>query len=263
MKKKKTRNDKTLNIGEELVRIARKKNNSPESALNLFIDYALRAFDVSKIEASESYEEWVKAVLAEDGDYKDLCLEWMKKVHESLVKGKAYDFFGGVYEEMFQSKGKASSTGQFFTPMGVCELMARLTPPNDDGGLIRLSDPCCGSGRLLLAHIAENIKNRGRMIAHAEDIDIVSCGMCALNLMAHECFGAVVCHDVLMYDVPHTVFIVNECKTPDYNPVMSIRTLKGETAERWWKAGGYNRLEEYFKKQDNEKDKDKDKDPVH
>lgn len=251
MKKK---NEKNNNIGEELVRIARKKNSSPESALNLFIEHALRAFDVSKIENSATYEEWVGAVLAEDNDYKDLVVTWMKNVHESLAKGKAYDFFGGVYEEMFQSKGKASSTGQFFTPMGVCEVMARLAPPNDDGGLIRLSDPCCGSGRLALAHIAENIKNRHRMIAHAEDIDIVSCGMCALNLMVHECFGAVVCHDVLMYDVPHTVFIVNECKVPSYNPVMSIRTLKGDTAEKWWKSGGYYRLDEYFNRQQYEQE---------
>lgn len=249
--------EKTYDIGNELIRVAKVRNKSPESALNLFIEHALKTFDVAKVGQNDSYEGWVKAVIEEDKEYSGLITTWMEKVYNALSNGKTYDFFGGVYEEMFQSRGKASSTGQFFTPMGVCELMARLTPPPDNGGIIRISDPCCGSGRLILAHIGENLKDRYRTIAYAEDIDIVSCGMCALNLMAHECFGAVVCHDVLLYNVPHTVFIVNECKVPRYNQVMSIRTLKGEDAERWWNAGCYYKLEDYLKNDKYEKDETK------
>lgn len=62
--------------------------------------------------------------------------------------------FGLIYEEMYLSRGKASKTGQFFTPRSVSDLMAQIsTLGSQDHG--KVNDCAAGSGRLLLAHYVE------------------------------------------------------------------------------------------------------------
>lgn len=64
--------------------------------------------------------------------------------------------------------------------------------------------------------------------------------------MVHCCYGAVVCHDVLMYNTPHTVYLINECQVPYPSPVMCIRTLTGEQAAEWWNTGGFSKMPLYY-----------------
>lgn len=232
-------------VGQELIHISTKKNLSAENALNNFLDFALRAFDIGKILNSTSYDEWREKILEEDTAYTSVLMRWMHDVNFAISDGKSCDFFGGIYEAMFQGKGKASRTGQFFTPMSLCRLMSSITKAEDKNGILRISDPCCGSGRLLLGHFESADRSKGHIYI-GEDIDPTSCKMTALNLMVHCCFGVVICHDVLLNNPPHLVYLVNECQVPYYNPTMCIRTLEGEEAEKWWSNGGVDSLERYY-----------------
>lgn len=240
-------------IGAELIRIATDRKQRAEEALNIFLDYGIKAFDIFKVRECSSFQEWTQKVLSEDEEYNHILMRWMQDVNKSINNGETCDFFGHTYESTFQGRGKASSTGQFFTPESISTLMSKTVNYNIDynNKIITVSDCCCGSGRLLLGFLADQLANREelnrhRYVFYAEDIDIVSCKMTALNLMAHCLYGSVVCHDVLRNNPPHTVYIVNECQVPYPNATMGIRTLTGEQAERWWLNGGNASLPTFY-----------------
>jgi type I restriction-modification system DNA methylase subunit len=69
----------------------------------------------------------------------------MRKDNEA---GVIRDHLGEIYE----TEGAAErEMAQFFTPMPLCELMARMTVDDSAPENARIADPACGSGRLLLA----------------------------------------------------------------------------------------------------------------
>lgn len=241
------------NIGDRLIAIAKKKSETPDNALNIFLDHCIKAFDISKAQNNDDYNSWVKDVLSTDSDYTEIIIEWMEQVNKSLRRGEPFDFFGATYEEMFQFKGKSSSTGQFFTPISLSFLMGMITDRDctQPQKNVKVYDDCCGSGRLLLGHVYQRQHNPTEANKHtytylADDIDIISCKMTALNLMVHCCYGCVACRDVLLNEIPHTIYIVNETQVPKFNPVMSIRTLKGEKAKVFWESGGVERLSDIY-----------------
>jgi len=62
------------------------------------------------------------------------------------------DFLGTIYEEEGFCDQKYG--GQFFTPENVADMMAHMIIGDGNDGappVVTVSDPCCGSGRLLLA----------------------------------------------------------------------------------------------------------------
>lgn len=241
-------------FGKRLIDIAMSKGESPENALNIFMDDCITRFDISNIKDGISYMDWVSSVLLPADEYTDIIIGWMKKVHYSLTNGGVFDFFGHAYEEMFLTSTKAKAHGQFFTPMEISRLLADLECCGLEFGenIVRVCDPCAGSGRLLLSAYSKLYRDKTAMKHHrflfmAEDIDIVACKMTALNMMAHAAYGCVVCHDVLMMSPPQAVYIVNECNAPYFTPLFSIRTLTGEQASQWFFGGGPESLELRYK----------------
>ena len=106
-----------------------------------------------------------------------------------------YDPFGCLFENVSSSFTKQKS-GQFFTPETVCEMMVRMSiekPTAENIGKTVL-DPCCGSGRFLLA--ASNI-NPG-LYCIGNDIDSLCVKMTALNMCLNGAIGEVSCNDGLM-----------------------------------------------------------------
>jgi type I restriction-modification system DNA methylase subunit len=103
----------------------------------------------------------------------------------------------GTYYEGHISRGKL---GQFFTPMHVCELMATLNKGevNVSGASKRILDPCCGSGRMLLA----GAKVHGpHNLFYGIDIDQTCAKMAALNLFLNGIFGGeIMCANALSPD---------------------------------------------------------------
>ncbi len=87
------------------------------------------------------------------------------------------ELLGEIYETWeLQNKYK----GQFFTPWPVCELMARITGAPKAGATI--SDPCSGSGRLLIATCKITpAKDLDTITFIGQDVDETCVMMTALN----------------------------------------------------------------------------------
>ena len=94
------------------------------------------------------------------------------------------DGFGDFFMEHI-SYGKA---GQFFTHEHICEMMALITIGEIRDGE-RIADPCCGSGRTLLA--AARINRNARF--YGADIDRTCAMMCVINMCLNGMFGEVAC----------------------------------------------------------------------
>jgi type I restriction-modification system DNA methylase subunit len=73
---------------------------------------------------------------------------WMR-----AMQAEPADYLGRVYEEQAIAN---HYSGQFFTPEPLVELMAAMTMPEELSNDSIVSDPACGSGRLLIAGIRRN-----------------------------------------------------------------------------------------------------------
>ena len=85
-----------------------------------------------------------------------------------------------------------SKNGQFFTPIGICDLMTQLTTavkPTEErrNGDVRVYDPACGSGRLLLSAA----KQDKEQFFIGADISYVCCLMTIINLCLNSLNGEV------------------------------------------------------------------------
>ena len=89
-----------------------------------------------------------------------------------------------ILGDVFQGAITRGQQGQFFTPDPLCDLLARLTAEGSTGTVY---DPCCGSGRLLLA-AARLDRNREFV---GQDIDIRCVRITAINLALWNLYGYV------------------------------------------------------------------------
>ena len=189
-----------------------------EERLDAFCDFIISLF------STDSYKpEGFKPEVAipENNDYIALVSLWSGMVSDEMDKGRFFDLFGQLYEQMFLLKSKASSNGQFFTPDSLCRLMASIT---DDGveekvshiGPVIVNDPACGSARTLLAHFMDKTREdhalAGMYYYEAADIDLQTCKMAACNMMIHGMQGKVVCQDQLSLPTPTAIFYINEVR---------------------------------------------------
>ncbi len=114
-----------------------------------------------------------------------------EKVHDSLGNDVLGTFF-----ETHLSNGR---NGQYFTPFPVCMFMASITNTDGttvSGKLLRVIDPSCSSGRMLLA--AHKVKNFGKNYYYGIDIDLTCVKMAALNLFLNGLFHSeVMCANAL------------------------------------------------------------------
>lgn len=101
----------------------------------------------------------------------------------------------GTYFELYSSRMGKRSKGQFFTPENLCDCMTQMMITKDMEKE-RISDPSCGSGRLLLSSHAYNPKN----FHFGQDIDYTCCLMTSVNMMMHGIQGEVVHGDALLCD---------------------------------------------------------------
>lgn len=124
--------------------------------------------------------------------YFKLYQDWIKIVADELEKGDKYyyDYLGVFYEDVIQSKYKAGTNGQFFTPQEVSKLMAKTLMQNTSGVI---NDCACGSGRLLLDAHCENPS----AILIGQDLDPVACKMAVLNFYVSGVRGSVIHQNTL------------------------------------------------------------------
>ena len=157
--------------------------------------------------------------------FHNLMCEYFRVMGEKVKEdGMWYDAWGDLFMSMNVS---GNNKGQFFTPSGLCDLMADISikdgaeplPTHVIGAFgkrVTISDCSCGSGRNLIAAHAKFVKNGWRKpYLVAEDIDIDCCRMTAVNMMVHGCYGEVICHNTL--SEPETLrmgYIINEGLCP-------------------------------------------------
>lgn len=99
------------------------------------------------------------------------------------------DILGDIYENLNLVK---KSAAQFFTPLSVCNVMAKITLNGKDSkqiikdkGYITISDPACGSGRNLYAayrELLDNNINANNILLIGDDIDLTCCCMTYIQL---------------------------------------------------------------------------------
>ena len=204
-----------------------KHSRPQEMALSDFCDYLIEFFSIDAFKAgTDEYRQYVLSCTKKNPDFAGLTFQWLDDVATAMERGEWLDVFGILYEEMYLSRGKASRTGQFFTPPSVSDLMAQVgTQKAEDHGTV--NDCAAGSGRLLLAHYMEKSRldhSAGRRFEYvAQDSDPIACKMCALNLMVHGMYGRVECRDTLRMTDPTVVYYINEVKYPINTPYYSVR----------------------------------------
>lgn len=162
----------------------------------------------------------------------DMCSEWIRVMNKQVKDDTDwYDALGELYELLIASKGRRSNAGQFFTPMHLCDLMAKLNGADTPVTGKRVSDPSCGSGRTLIAFHVRNLGNT----LYAEDIDRTCAMMCVCNFLIHGCVGEVVWHDSLLPETYYGGWRVNENLRFGFP---SVRTMEKEQSYVWrsWQA---------------------------
>lgn len=119
----------------------------------------------------------------------------------ALLENPEQDFLGTVYHNLGLSKSQA---GQFFTPYNVGQMMARINMPDslvlDKSRILRVNDPCCGAGCLLLAGynvMREQLESTDPdwdkyVLFVAQDIDPLVCKMCYIQMCCIGVPGVVV-----------------------------------------------------------------------
>lgn len=111
---------------------------------------------------------------------------------EELERNPWQDFAGQMYMELQISN---KNTGQFFTPYSVCDLAAQVTGDHEslkqsikDKGWYSIYDCACGGGAMLIAGCEQANREfhrldwRNHVMCNANDIDIVCCSMCYVQL---------------------------------------------------------------------------------
>ncbi|MFW9924014.1 MAG: N-6 DNA methylase [Candidatus Thorarchaeota archaeon] len=111
-----------------------------------------------------------------------ILMEGMKQTNNELL--------GEVYEKLaLNYKG----FGQFFTPLSLCQLLAKMISTRNEKTHPTIADPCAGSGRMLVE--AYKLKPEG--FYFAQDIDFRCVKLCALNFLFFNMNGLVVWGDSL------------------------------------------------------------------
>ena len=104
------------------------------------------------------------------------------EMEERIDSDSGNDVLGEVYELNFCRKG----SGQFFTPWHICKLMGALSGGSlETEEPLRILDPSCGSGRMLIAGARSHGKQHRY---YGIDIDHTCVKMTALNLFLNGIF---------------------------------------------------------------------------
>jgi type I restriction-modification system DNA methylase subunit len=102
-----------------------------------------------------------------------------------------------VLGEFFETHISNGRNGQYFTPYPICQFMASIVHTGEEEKSLRILDPSCGSGRMLLAHR----NNGGNHKYYGIDIDRTCVKMTALNLFLNGIWNSeVMCANSLSPD---------------------------------------------------------------
>lgn len=116
--------------------------------------------------------------------------------------GEAAENYHDPLGDAFMYRISHGQNGQFFTPENVCDLMARVLDLQNE----TMTDPCCGSGRFMLAGLKVARENGQEPIIYANDLSYTCARMCLLNLLVNCARGEVSCGNSLLMDISNFRF---------------------------------------------------------
>lgn len=102
----------------------------------------------------------------------DLLSHWEKTFDLKIMLDHPGDWLGHFYEVHVASASLRSATGFFSSPAALCKLMVSLNPP---GLTESVHEPCCGSGRILMAASNYSVNLSGN------DVNPTLCRIAELN----------------------------------------------------------------------------------
>lgn len=206
-------------INELLSGYAYKNGKDFAVVFDEWLDWCIDQWDIDNVISHQGNLGNLVAAAQENNTTFYECFTKIATASAQIIEQRGWhDAFGTLYEEKVKSGYKASSMGQFFTPEGLCDMMAELVCKKDQA----VSYDCaCGSGRLLLAAHAK-VDHRRFHYYVAGDLDAMSCKMCALNFLLHGMFGIVERRDALSQEF-FSGYIVNEMMYPIPTYTPSIR----------------------------------------
>ena len=107
-----------------------------------------------------------------------------------------------ILNEIYMSSGMGNkATGQFFTPFNISRLNAKLSLNHYKGEVIKLNEPTCGSGGMIIACAKElqemgyNYQNKMKVVA--QDLEFKCVYMCYLQLSLYGIDAVVIQGDTL------------------------------------------------------------------
>lgn len=157
---------------------------------DLFSDFLEMGLGLLCNNPSESQQRLLKDTF-NNQKKKELFFEALK------AYGDACEGYRDPLGDMFMERISHGHNGQFFTPDDLCKMMAEIIKPV--GGSI--NDPCCGSGRTLLAGLEYARKEGVEPEIYGNDISYTAAQMCLMNLLYNSARGAVSCGDSLRLDL--------------------------------------------------------------
>ena len=160
------------------------RTNDRSIIWNNWLDYCIN-INLMQTKSREKYN-----FHGNEETYFEMFSEWINEMNTELQKQPYYDLIGYLYEDNVQSKGKQKNLQQYYTPQNVTEVISELVMHKKaeeyKGGWA--NDPCCGSGRILLA---SHYNSKGELFCCGQDLDETSCKMTVLNFYSHGVRGSV------------------------------------------------------------------------
>ncbi len=168
-------------------------------AWDVWRDYILlHACSISNVLDKENYDQrekrYLKIIHQYSKEEQAIFPELAAYTTMALDQEQEQDFLGKMFMRLDLGN---RSTGQFFTPYHVCELMVEITMDNVEEevkhkGYVSVNDPCCGAGATLIAGVQAIRKKlekcdppmnyQNHVLVIAQDIDEIVALMCYVQL---------------------------------------------------------------------------------
>ncbi len=159
-----------------------------------FLTMCICAFSFNPLTKQSNYEEEYLATIAK---YKTNSLvELFPQALAQLTMAMEENLCTDVLGEFFELHISNGRNGQYFTPTPITDFMNAIVGVDDKTDEpLRVLDPACGSGRMLLSC---HKLSKGRHHLYGIDVDKTCVKMTVINLFLNGCFNAeVMCANAL------------------------------------------------------------------
>lgn len=178
-----------------------------------FLQMAVCALSMGRMEPE--YMETIKRYDKDEVVLFSLALGALILDYEEKTNAEGdWDDILGEYFMSINSASSASRSGQFFTPVGVCRMMAEMTAfEQTTEEEISVNDCSCGSSRNLIAHSRLNPENRMRTFYVGQDLDSRCVKMSVINYWLFGMKGVVIHQNTLSMDIygGYRIYLAETC----------------------------------------------------